>query len=307
MTASFTLRPRMREDFPQIARSHGRVEAGSAPLAEWEAEALPEHGWVAVEGERVLGSAALSPAWWTGNAEVYSLELRVDPGEWGRGAGSALLHEARSRMVTLGGTRLLTWVREDSAPSRRFAASRGFEETGQVIQECVLDLANADAAAFEPAEAELRRQGIRFAPLAELAPDEAFMLALHAVWSISGGGTADLAELERRHAGWRDEVIDGPGLSRETHWVALAEGKPAGMTFLRRLTPEAAENDFTGVLPSHRGRGLAGVLKAQAVRWGREQGLETFHTSSLLENAPMWALNTRLGYRRGVRRREVAS
>jgi GNAT superfamily N-acetyltransferase len=71
------------------------------------------------------------------------------------------------------------------------------------------------------------------------------------------------------------------------------------------LGPEAAENDYTGVLPSHRNRGIAAVLKGQAIRWAQQNGVKWYYTASSVQNGPMIAVHHRLGYQAGPRRLEV--
>jgi GNAT superfamily N-acetyltransferase len=105
---------------------------------------------------------------------------------------------------------------------------------------------------------------------------------------------------------WQQEVLHAAGLSPETHWLALEGDRPVGMTFLKRLSDEAAENDYTGVASTHRGRGIASALKAHAIAWARQQGVHWFYTSSEIGNTRMIAINQRLGYQPGVRRLEVA-
>jgi mycothiol synthase len=46
-----------------------------------------------------------------------------------------------------------------------------------------------------------------------------------------------------------------------------------------------------------RGRGVAGALKRAAVLWARERGLRRLRTENEERNAPMLAINRRMGYR----------
>jgi hypothetical protein len=56
-------------------------------------------------------------------------------------------------------------------------------------------------------------------------------------------------------------------MSAETHWVALNGERPVGMTFLKRLSEDAAENDYTCVAATHRSRGIATALKLRTIAW----------------------------------------
>jgi GNAT superfamily N-acetyltransferase len=60
---------------------------------------------------------------------------------------------------------------------------------------------------------------------------------------------------------------------------------------------DRAWNAMTGTLPSHRGRGLATLVKAHALAACAADGITTCGTGNDDANAPMLAVNERLGYR----------
>jgi RimJ/RimL family protein N-acetyltransferase len=59
----------------------------------------------------------------------------------------------------------------------------------------------------------------------------------------------------------------------------------------------AAYNEMTGTLRDYRGRGLAFAAKLETVRWAAGKGLARILTGNDTRNAPMLAINDRLGYR----------
>jgi GNAT superfamily N-acetyltransferase len=308
-------RPRVPDDDVRIVEIYGEQEAGSAPLtldryrAERVGQAADHQGeeWVALVQDQLVGSGSFSPAWWTGDPGTYSIEIRVDPSHWRQGIGTRLYDLLHSRLLALEATRLVGWVRADTEAARGFAARRGVHETGQVVEEYRLHVPEANTDAYAGLEEGLRGDGVRIASLAELGrDDEQFLRALHLLWADSGDEAASAERPGNSFAAWRREVLDGTGLSPETHWVALDGDRPVGMTFLKRLSEDAAENDYTGVASTHRGRGIAPALKLRAIAWARGHGVNWFHTSSETGNAPMIAINRRLGYQPGVRRLEVA-
>jgi len=255
----------------------------------------------------VAGSGGFSPAWWTGDSGSYLIDIRVDQNRWRQGVGTALFDILRSRLVERQATRLLSWVREDAKAGRGFAVGQGFRETGQVIEEYRLHVPDANTAAYKGIEERLRGEGMRFASLAELRTDDAtFLRALRRLWNDAAGGSSDSERSGDSLSTWRRNVLEGPGQSAETHWIALEQERPVGTTFLKRLSDDAAENDYTGVAPGQRGRGIAPVLKLHAIAWAQSHGVDWFYTSSELGNAPMLAINRRLGYRPGARRLEIS-
>ncbi len=66
----------------------------------------------------------------------------------------------------------------------------------------------------------------------------------------------------------------------------------------RQLVPANgnAHNDMTGVRREYRGRGIALALKLLAIRFARSVGAQEITTSNDSLNAPMLAVNRKLGY-----------
>lgn len=308
-SAAIQIRRYRPDDAPAIVNLYNSQEAESGPhsVEEFqrelaERESVANGGlWVAVDQEEaVAGYAAWDRAWWTGRQDVYAVEIRVDRGKWGRGLGSRLLESLLSQPFSDHAARFLTWMRVDLAEARRFAARHDFEPTGQVVEECRLYLPDARDEHASELAARLEAEGIRIVSMAELPVDEAFLHQLHLLWAT------DEADDGPQFETWRSSVLDDPGLSPEMHWVALHGELPVGTTFLKRLGLDSAENDYTAVAPAYRGRGIAYALKRRAIGWGRAHNMQWFYTSSLLENAPMLAINRRLGYLPGVRKQEMA-
>jgi RimJ/RimL family protein N-acetyltransferase len=61
---------------------------------------------------------------------------------------------------------------------------------------------------------------------------------------------------------------------------------------------------FTGTLREYRGRGLALAVKLATTRWAAEHGITQISTDNDETNAPMLAINRRLGYKPVGRRVE---
>ncbi len=55
---------------------------------------------------------------------------------------------------------------------------------------------------------------------------------------------------------------------------------------------------MTGVLPSHRGRGIAMALKLATIAYGRQHGYSEIRTWNETHNTGMLAINERLGFTR---------
>src|SRR5260221_3177087 len=123
-------------------------------------------------------------------------------------------------------------------------------------------------------------------------------VALEAIPDIPGGcepdAVGDLPEFRARD-------VDRPGIPHEAFMVALDEtnGRVIGYASLI-LQPGShliAWHDMTAVDREWRGRGVAGALKRATIRWAINNGLDALETGNDLDNAPMRAVNARLGYR----------
>ena len=103
---------------------------------------------------------------------------------------------------------------------------------------------------------------------------------------------------EWTRAYWRSPVLDD-----DASLVAFVDGQLAGMTMIR-IDRESgrAQNNLAGTLREFRGRGLATLLKSHSLRRAAELGATIVITDNDVENAPMLAINTKLGYRPYARR-----
>ena len=104
----------------------------------------------------------------------------------------------------------------------------------------------------------------------------------------------DLAEFRARD-------VDRPSIPLDAFFVAIdaANGRVVGYASLL-LAPHGprhwAWHDMTAVIREWRGRGVAGALKRATIRWAIARGLDELRTGNDVDNAPMRAVNARLGY-----------
>jgi len=274
------------------------------------AEENPEHPGerhVAMKGGQIVGYGSFHWAWWTGDPGIYAATIGVDPAWRRQGIGTQLFHRLRERLRMRDARRLTDWVWENASGGRGFAAHLGFQETGLIIQDYLLDIQEAEVSALFPLKERLSREGLRIAPLSELPREgPTFLRALQRLWTDAGEEPASLEERENAFDAWKQQTMHAAGLSPDTHWIAMEGERPIGTTFLKQLSADAYENDYTGVAMSHRGRGIATALKLHAIEWAQQQGVRWFLTNSEINNHAMIAIHLRLGYQPGSRRVEIA-
>jgi GNAT superfamily N-acetyltransferase len=104
---------------------------------------------------------------------------------------------------------------------------------------------------------------------------------------------------------WRDEFWRSPLIDQAASLVAFVGDDLAAMTMIRVDTQSGrAQNSATGTRRAFRGRGLARLLKTHSLHCAAGLGATIAITDNDETNAPMLAVNTKLGYRPFARRLE---
>jgi GNAT superfamily N-acetyltransferase len=97
---------------------------------------------------------------------------------------------------------------------------------------------------------------------------------------------------------WVEEDATGPDVLPGGTLVALDGGTVVGFSGLvrRAADPHLAEHGLTSVAATHRNRGIATALKRAQIAWASRSGYRELMTSTQAANAPMRAVNDKLGY-----------
>jgi GNAT superfamily N-acetyltransferase len=225
-----------------------------------------------------------------GSGELGFLGVRVDPDFRNRGVGSQLYDRAVAHAQALGVPRI-TVVFDETDAGVAFATKRGWrEERAETLS--VLDPRGL---------AELPDPAIELVPVRDLDTHE-----LH---RIDEEATHDLPAVEEIEAipyeDWLAFVWDNPLFTREGSFGAVVDGRVAAVSFLlvnRQLG--RGLNMFTATGRAYRGRGLALAAKLASTHRAAANGITQIATTNDEDNAPMLAINRRLGYRASSRRVE---
>ncbi|SRR5712691_363616 len=109
------------------------------------------------------------------------------------------------------------------------------------------------------------------------------------------------------HVEWQDppfetfvrSIFERPSVVLDSFFVARDGDHILGLSYLLRRPDGDAEVGDTGVLSSHRRRGIARVLKMLVTRYAAQQGIPYVHTDNRADNAGMLAINRELGFKPG--------
>lgn len=283
------LRPAHPADYPAIARIHNTLWPEHFRSLEDFAH-LDRHnhvrrflleldGPVAVAGLRDRGA-------------FYEFEVGVLPEFEGRGLGRELYARLLRELEALPPKRTLAFVKESHPYALAFAARRGWRESLRGYHQH-LDLAAFDPAPFEGLRRRLEAEGYAFHSYAVLPdPERLYPLLRQTYLDVPRSGEAEPLSLEE----FRRRFVLHPAFHPQTSFVAVREGEWAGLSLVRRRGESGLHSAMTGVLPAHRGRGLATALKVCSILEARRLGFAELHTNNAAGNAPMLAVNARLGF-----------
>jgi GNAT superfamily N-acetyltransferase len=216
----------------------------------------------------------------------------------GRGLGSALWESAERHLDAIGVARINADVVGDDAGAR-FLEQRGFAPVRTVVISAV-DPRRIDAAELAEQRAAAELAGYRLVPYAEVEVHALFELEL----ALSADEPGEEEPRQLTFEEWRADLFEAPDLTQEGSFAVLSGEAPVAYAALS-VDPDTrrGRNEGTATTAPHRGRGLAGLAKLAQLRWAAENGIERIVTDNDERNAPMLAINRRLGYEPFTERR----
>jgi GNAT superfamily N-acetyltransferase len=206
-----------------------------------------------------------------------------------RGLGSALYGAISRHAAGVGVVKLDVWIGSEEADGLAFAEHRGFSEVMRV-REVELDLGSTTPAPVEPPP------GVDVVSLAE-RPDLG-----PGMYEVGLEAIPDMPSLEPIEVGpyetWKGYELDVAMRRPDLTTIALAGDEVIGYAVLsERAGGRLGKHRLTGVKRAWRGRGVARALKQAQIAAARASGMERLITENADGNAPMRAVNARLGYR----------
>ena len=245
-------------------------------------ERARQRAWVAEIDRDVVGYVFGCKNFFTkGSTSVFGRVVVAAPHRR-RGLGTtlhALLAEHASALAA--GSILSHFV--ESPEGVAFATRLGYREA-RAEQESVLDPRTITQ--LPPPELELRT-------IADADPRDVYDVDLTATRDVPLVEPFDDIPYDE----WEDHVLRHPHFTAEGSFLAYVDGEPAAVSMLVvDLESGRAANMFTGTLPKFRGRGLALAVKLASIAWAKEHGVTSMATTNDERNAPMLAINAKLGY-----------
>ncbi|MGV3618372.1 MAG: GNAT family N-acetyltransferase [Fimbriimonas sp.] len=231
------------------------------------------------------------------NAEEkpFSATITVlDP--WrGRRIGGEILQRMTAFVQKHGGSEITGSVADTDEGARRFLDANGIEVTSHTFAS-VLDPRQADMAPFRPIVDRLEREGLRFVPFSETDRGERAMRNIHEVNVLCVQDEPAFDGSEWTFADFRHDVFESKWFRPEGQILAMDGEVPLGLGAVGEVSPGIFSNMFTGVVREARGRGIATALKILTIEVAARLGATEVRTENDSRNAPMIAVNRKLGY-----------
>ena len=290
---ALNLRPATADDAPRIAALLKTVfadrvitEAGvhyrmshivpDDRLSYWRVERDDElAGWA------VAGLDAFA----AGNTTAFA-GVVVHPNRRREGIGGSLWEAASAHLDEIGARRIVVYSQSDD-DSCAFARRCGFTLDATSTTSAV-DPRTLNAAPGPP-------DGIEIVPMERFDDDPKAVFASDSESALDEPGPSDFSGTT--YEDWLRMIWNTPDCDHALSVAALADGVVLGTSFLYtdRESGRAA-NAGTGVLAAFRGRGIALLMKQHSLARAAAAGITTVITQNDDSNAPMLAINKKLGY-----------
>lgn len=260
----------------------------------WEAEHAPPDRrlrWlVAVRADGSVAGCADTGLLAGGAGPVQGfLHTAVPAHAAGEGAGTALVAAGEAYLAGLGARRVHSWV-ADEERAQHFAERAGYTRSRQA-RFLGLDLRRAAL----PALPATLPEGVTIGSAADFADD---WRPLHEADTECAADEPGDVEVEPApYEEWLPLNWGRPDWDAALSGVVLVHGQVAAYSVAQTDGLDRYWSGMTGTRRAFRGRGLARLAKLAALRRARDAGYVHAHTGNDATNAPMLAVNRRLGYR----------
>jgi GNAT superfamily N-acetyltransferase len=253
--------------------------------------------WLACVDDTIVGSAYVGESPWLERTMII-VHVMVHPSHQGRGYGRDLLERAEATATEHGAERVIGWTDETQPRSMRFLERAGFHENDREWQS-TLDLARTDSVGLQELIDRIASGSVRIMSVAALSEERRdWKSELYRLYTDVEADVPTQFPLVKMSFEDFKGLVLGRQLVADGFLIAMDGERMVGLTepHLVDDDPTAIAQEMTGVRSDHRGRGIATALKAATVTWAKQNGFTSIRTNNAQSNAPMLAVNTRLGF-----------
>jgi len=265
----------------------------------WNPQYKRHHLLVERDGTTVAVAGYAEWPWWY-EAGRYVFGIGVHPTYRKQGIGGQLYDNLLEKLAQAEpkGRLLMVKCWEDAADSIHFLTQRGFQQTGG-DRSSLLNVTSFDSARFADVVEHVRQQGIEIISYGEMVkriPDyrqRCYEMHWDSFQDVPATGTRTQPSFEH----YVKQTFENPDFVPETYFVALDDDQLVGESNLipNHDNSEQMITEYTGVVRSHRRRGIASALKVRVIESAKARGIKTIVAGNDSRN-PMYELNLQLGF-----------
>ncbi len=228
---------------------------------------------------------------------AFTIWLTIDAPHRRKGRGGQLYACLVEQARELGATAFISECRDDDPESLAFAQKRGFSIRRHAF-DSQLDLTTFDPQLLRSIVDAVKAQGIRFTSLAAEGNTEAAQRKLFELNTVTASDNPSSdGQTRNTFENFQAKVLSAAWFRPDGQILAVDGDRFVGLGAVGFESDGiTAFNAFTGVDRAYRGRRIAQALKILAAQYARSQGARVIITDNDSENAPMLAVNDRLGY-----------
>ena len=230
----------------------------------------------------------------------YHIELWIDQEFKDQGLHEPLYEYLVAFLADKKPTKLSTLIREDIPKQIEFLRQNGYQQTMREPRS-EIDVASFDFAPFAGYPKKVATAGIEIIPVKELQPHDAnWMQKLYELENAIQKDVPRPDNDEFTPATLEEyaKKFKRPNIRTDAWFVAVDGAHYVGISSLwpNPVLKEILLVGITGVLPSHRRRGIATALKLKTIEFAQANGGKIIETDNE-ENNPMYDLNMQLGFK----------
>ncbi len=253
---------------------------------------------VELDGRMVAYGSYGEPSWMY-KPDKYFIGGNVHPEFQKQGIGAALYDHVMDILMKKDPVEITVGLREDKADAIRFMENRGYKLVMRYPMSKLM-LNEFDFDRYESVDENMNLHDIKIHTIKELGEmgvdwkAKSHVLSTEVLKDVPSPDPIPETTLEQ----YEKEFLNRPDFLPEANFIALDGDEFVGMSniWLDTAKKEKLITGLTGVLRSHRRKGICTALKVHAIRFAKQYGAEFLETENE-ENNPMYQLNLQLGFK----------
>jgi mycothiol synthase len=249
-------------------------------------------------GGEIVATCLFCEPWWALKPGKYHIGVEVLPEHRRQGIGTACYTHVMDLLAEHDPVTITASTRDDQTEAVHFLTKRGFRQV-QRAPTSELDVTSFDFVPFAAYPSRMRDLAIQIFSLEEMgAVDVDWQRKFYELETeISRDVPSTDPLTPPTFENFQERVLRHPAFNAASQFIALDGDKWVGLSglWLSRAEPGKLYTGLTGVVRSHRRRGIATAMKLRAIAFAKSYGAELIETDNE-ENNPMYALNLKLGF-----------